>query len=225
MRKAEASVLSGILLMALCGLAYSFIRPAAKSEPIVHSEPELAIHASDLLANRYDFLGDVAAPYTLIEFGGYECPPCRGARTQVKELLSKYKGKLKLDFRNLPLPQLHSNAMYSAIAAEAARDQHRFWAVHTSLYETVLSDPAIDSIVNAKLNVKSLSNLQMVRARKAVETDRQIAAKLELDSTPSFLLACPDGKLYRLNELESVSHFIKQLPADGRIEANSPSHP
>jgi hypothetical protein len=99
--------------------------------------------------------------------------------------------------------------MYSAIAAEAARNQHQFWAVHTALYEAVLSDPVIDSIVNAKLNVKSLSNLQMSRARKAVEADQQLATKLELNSTPSFLLACPDGKLYHLNELEAVSNYIK----------------
>jgi protein-disulfide isomerase len=208
MRKSETFVLAAILLLALGGLAYSFTRPAAKPEP-VHLEPALAMPASGLLANRHDFLGDSAAPFTLIEFGDYQCPPCRGARPQVKELLSKYKGKLKLDFRNLPLPQLHSNAMYSAIVAEAARDQHQFWAVHTALYEAVLSDLAIDSIVNAKLNVKSLSNLQMARARKAVEADQQIATKLELDSTPSFLLACPDGKLYHLNELASVSNFIK----------------
>ena len=208
MRKSETLVLATILFLALGGLAYSFMRPTAKYKPI-HLEPALAFPASDLLAKRHDFLGDAAAPYTLIEFGDYQCPPCRGARPQVKELLSRYKGKLKLDFRNLPLTQLHSNSMYSAIAAEAARDQHQFWAVHTALYEAVLSDPAIDSIVNAKLNVKSLSNLQMARARKAVEIDQQLAAKLELDSTPSFLLACPDGKLYHLNELASVSNFVK----------------
>lgn len=208
MRKSEMFVLASILLLALGGLAYSFTRPAAKPEP-VHLEPALTMPASVLLANRHDFLGDTAAPYTLIEFGDYQCPPCRGSRPQVKELLAQYKGKLKLDFRNLPLTQLHSNAMYSAIAAEAARDRNQFWAVHTSLYETVLSDPAIDSIINTKLNVKSLSNLQMAHARKAVETDQQIAAKLELESTPSFLLACPDGKLYHLNELASIPNFIK----------------
>jgi protein-disulfide isomerase len=175
----------------------------------VHLEPAIAMPASGLLANRHDFLGDSAAPYTLIEFGDYQCPPCRGARPQVKELLSKFKDKLKLDYRNLPLTQIHSNAMYSAIAAEAARDQHQFWAVHTALYEAVLSDPAIDGIVNAKLHGKSLSNLQMARARKAVEADQQLATKLELNSTPSFLLACPDGKLYHLNELASVQNFIK----------------
>ena len=208
MRRSETFVLFAIFLVALGGIIYSFIRPAATSKP-THLEPALPVPALDVLANRRDFLGEGTEPYTLIEFGDYECPPCRGSRPRLKELLAKYKNRLKLDFRNLPLLEIHSNAMYAAIVAEAARDQHCFWAVHSTLYESVLTDSVIDSVMKQNMKVKALSNIQIQRARNAVEADMQLATKLDLSATPSFLLACPDGKLYQLNELESISNYIK----------------
>ena len=128
---------------------------------------------------------------------------------RVMELLAKFKDRLKLDFRNLPLPQIHSSAMFSALVAEAAREKGRFWNVHNSLYETALNDQSIEKILKDNLHVRSLSNSQMQSARQAVKADMAMSERLKLEATPSFVLATPDGKLFSLNSLESIPLFIK----------------
>jgi protein-disulfide isomerase len=75
------------------------------------------------------------APVTLVEYGDYQCPTCGHYHPIVTELLSRYNGKLKLEYHHFPLIQIHPNAMGAATAAEAAADQGKFWEMHDLLYE------------------------------------------------------------------------------------------
>src|SRR5215210_3953813 len=72
---------------------------------------------------------------TLEEFGDYQCPPCGELHPTLKKLKQEYGGRLNFIFRNLPLTQIHKNALAAAQAAEAARVQNRFWEMHDWLYE------------------------------------------------------------------------------------------
>jgi len=78
--------------------------------------------------------GDEKAPITLVEYGDYQCPTCGHYHPIIQELLSRYSGKLKLEYHHFPLIQIHPNAMPAAIAAEAAADQGKFWEMHDQLY-------------------------------------------------------------------------------------------
>ncbi|HRH60928.1 MAG TPA: thioredoxin domain-containing protein, partial [Chitinophagaceae bacterium] len=49
------------------------------------------------------FVGDKTAPVTLMEFGEYESEDCAKANEVVKELLEKYEGKIRFNFRHFPL--------------------------------------------------------------------------------------------------------------------------
>lgn len=63
-------------------------------------------------------LGNPAAPVTIVEFTDFQCPYCsRGAAT-VKQLMSKYEGKIRLVVRHFPLPS-HKAAMPAALYFEA----------------------------------------------------------------------------------------------------------
>jgi protein-disulfide isomerase len=62
--------------------------------------------------------GSEGAPLTIEEYADFECPHCvRGSHT-MKEVLKNYPGKVKLVFRNRPLP-FHENALVAAKAFSA----------------------------------------------------------------------------------------------------------
>lgn len=91
-------------------------------------------------------LGATGAPVTVLEYGDYECPYCRGAARDVHRLLDRYPGTVRFAFRNFPIPQLHPHAEQAAEAAEAAAAQGKFWEMYELLLQP-LSRLDLDSLL------------------------------------------------------------------------------
>src|SRR3989304_10036092 len=71
-------------------------------------------------------LGDKNAPVTIIEFSDYQCVFCRKFWTEtLPTIKSQYinAGKVKLVYRDFPIPSLHPMAQISAEAAECVREK------------------------------------------------------------------------------------------------------
>ncbi|HEY0079984.1 MAG TPA: thioredoxin domain-containing protein [Pyrinomonadaceae bacterium] len=79
--------------------------------------------------------GDVGAPVTIEEFADFQCPSCARLHAELKKIEGEYGSKLRVIFRNFPLPSMHEHAIDAARAAEAAGRQKRFWEMHDMLYE------------------------------------------------------------------------------------------
>jgi protein-disulfide isomerase len=77
--------------------------------------------------------GDPNAPVTIEEFADFQCPPCSTFAAFGEQLLKEYDSRVRIVFRNFPLP-LHEHAREAAMAAEAAGLQGRFWEMHDVLY-------------------------------------------------------------------------------------------
>jgi formate-nitrite transporter family protein len=77
--------------------------------------------------------GPANAPVTVLEYGDYECPYCRGAARDVRRMLDLYPESIRFVFRNFPIPQLHPHAEQAAEAAEAAAAQGRYWEMYQLL--------------------------------------------------------------------------------------------
>lgn len=77
---------------------------------------------------------------TLVEYGDYECPFCGQFYPIVKQVAAQYDKQIHFQFRNLPLTQIHQNALAGARAAEAASLQGKFWQMHDLLYQN--QDPS-----------------------------------------------------------------------------------
>jgi protein-disulfide isomerase len=77
--------------------------------------------------------GPDGAPITIVEFSDFECPYCVRAEPTVKQLLEAYPGKIKLVYRDFPLP-MHPNAPKAAEAAHCAGDQGKYWEMHEKLF-------------------------------------------------------------------------------------------
>ncbi|MEA2749031.1 MAG: hypothetical protein QOI41_3174 [Myxococcales bacterium] len=106
--KAEALVRSGVARTAI----YDAIMKDAKSAP----EPEKKAVAAS--ASPAPFRGAANAKVVIQEFSDFQCPFCSRAEPTIDEVLKAYPGKVKVVWRNLPLP-MHADA---PLAAEAARE-------------------------------------------------------------------------------------------------------
>ena len=79
--------------------------------------------------------GPEKAQLTLVEFGDYQCPSCGAYHPFVKEIMSRYPDKVRLEFHHYPLISIHPNSMGAAMAAEAAGEQGHYWEMHDALFE------------------------------------------------------------------------------------------
>jgi len=75
------------------------------------------------------------APFTLVEYGDYECPNCGRLYVVLRDLQKDISSPLRVVFRHYPLSGIHHHAQQAAEAAEAAGAQGKFWEMHTMLFE------------------------------------------------------------------------------------------
>ncbi|MEO6952476.1 MAG: thioredoxin domain-containing protein, partial [Polyangia bacterium] len=78
-------------------------------------------------------IGSKNSPVTIVEFSDFQCPFCGRVIPTVKQIEEKYKGRVKLTFRNYPLP-FHNNAELAAEAGLAANEQGKFWEMHDKMF-------------------------------------------------------------------------------------------
>lgn len=76
----------------------------------------------------------VSSPVVLEEYGDYQCPPCGQLYPELKQIEHEYGNQLQIVFHHFPLTRVHKNALVAAHAAEAARNQNKFWEMHDRLY-------------------------------------------------------------------------------------------
>src|SRR6202140_4828260 len=79
--------------------------------------------------------GPEDAPYTLVEYGDYECPDCGRLYVILRDLQQDIASRLRIVFRHYPLSGVHPHAQQAAEAAEAAGAQGNFWEMNTLLFE------------------------------------------------------------------------------------------
>jgi protein-disulfide isomerase len=80
-------------------------------------------------------LGSPDAPVALVEFSDFTCPYCRLVRPALEEFVRENAGRVKLYYKPFPI-ESHENAAEAAQAAEWARDQGLFWAMHDRLFDS-----------------------------------------------------------------------------------------
>jgi protein-disulfide isomerase len=119
--------------------------------------------------------GPADAPVTILEYGDFECPYCRGAFRDVRLLVDQHPAELRFVFRNFPIPELHPHAEQAAEAAEAAAAQGNYWDMHDLLLQPY-SHLDVDSLVT----YAEVIGLDIPRFRRDL-TDRAYAAKITRD--------------------------------------------
>jgi len=78
--------------------------------------------------------GPQSTDVTLVEYGDFACPSCRGAYAFVKDLLA-LQPEVRFAFRANPRSHLFPDAEPAAEAAESAAAHGKFWEMHDRLFE------------------------------------------------------------------------------------------
>jgi protein-disulfide isomerase len=138
--------------------------------------------------------GSPAALVTMIEFADYECPFCVRAEPTVRALREEYGDKLRLVFKDNPLPS-HTHAEPAAEAAlevRAEKGDAAFWAMHDELLAGAgdLSSDALAQVATrfgARADAVKAAIAHHVHS-KSIEEDLDLAEDLEVDGTPHFFI-------------------------------------
>jgi protein-disulfide isomerase len=101
---------------------------AAAAPPPAPAGEKVEVSAGDAPAR-----GPKNAPVQIVAFSDFQCPFCSRVLPTVKQVEDTYKGKVRLAFRNLPLP-FHNNAEIAAQAGLAAHEQGKFWEMHDKMF-------------------------------------------------------------------------------------------
>ena len=128
----------------------------------------------------------VSSPVVLEEYGDYQCPPCGLLYPVLKDIEHEYGKQLQIVFHHFPLTKIHKNAMNAARAAEAARNQGRFWEMHDRLYRNQnawkdLDDPRPMFIQYAQ--ELGLNADRFTRDLDSPEVEQRIAADMQKGTT------------------------------------------
>ncbi len=153
--------------------------------------------------------GNPAALVTIVEFTDFECPSCGGLQPILEELMKEYGDRVKLVVRDFPLNQ-HKHAMKAAEAAEAAREQGRYWEYMALLFQ---NQKALE-VENLKEYASQLGldrakfdeALDSGRFREKIQRDIQDGTRLGINSTPSVFI---NGRLVREKTIESLKAALE----------------
>jgi protein-disulfide isomerase len=169
--------------------------------------------------------GPADALVTIVEFQDFECPFCKRVQPTIDEVLRKYAGRVRLVFKNNPLP-FHERAHPAAVLALEARAQKGdagFWRAVELLFE---SSPSLDEGRLLEIAARLGLNAGRVRAalstdkhRAAIETDADLADDLDARGTPCFFIN--GHRLVGAQPIETFSSLVdaELTKAEGLVKS------
>ena len=155
------------------------------------SAPEAPPAKVDIKIGDAPVKGPASAKVTVVEFSDFQCPFCGRVNPTLKEIEDQYKGKIKIAFRNLPLP-FHDKAHLAAEAALAANEQGKFWAMHDKLFanQQALDRPSLEKYaqeIGLNMN-KFTAALDSGKFKDKVDSDAKEGAAVGATGTPTFFI-------------------------------------
>jgi protein-disulfide isomerase len=144
---------------------------------------------------------------TIVQFSDFQCPFCSRVEPTIDQVMKEYAGKVRVAWRNLPLP-FHNNAKPAAIAAMAANQQGKFWQMHDILFKNQ-SALSADDLAKYAQEI----GLNMGKFKAALE-DKKIAADIEADSAMGGKIGARGTPAFFIN-----GHFLSGAQPFERFKA------
>jgi protein-disulfide isomerase len=135
--------------------------------------------------------GKAGASIDIIMFSDYQCPYCARAEESVTQVLSKYGDKVRLVFRDYPLP-FHDRARPAAEAAACANEQGKFWEYHDKLFagQRDLSDAKLKAMAGelGLDQAKFDACLASGKFEAQIDEDMKAGEAVGVSGTPAFFI-------------------------------------
>jgi protein-disulfide isomerase len=135
--------------------------------------------------------GPASAPVTLVAWSDFQCPFCSRAVPTVRQVEDAYKGKVRIAFKQFPLP-FHDKAHLAAEAALAANEQGKFWQMHDKLFanQQALDRPSLEKYAQ-ELGLdmgKFKAALDSGKFKDKVDAEDKEGAAFGVTGTPTFFI-------------------------------------
>jgi protein-disulfide isomerase len=166
--------------------------------------------------------GNPNASVTIVEFTDFECPSCARQLPVLEKIVSEFGDRVRLVVRDFPLSQ-HANARKAAEAAEAAREQGKYWEYVTVLFGNQ-SALGVEKLKQYATEVgldraRFDASLDSGKFAEKVQRDLMDARKLGVNGTPALYI---NGKRLSDNSYESMKSAIESaLKAGGNVSAKT----
>ncbi len=138
--------------------------------------------------------GPADALVTIVQWSDFQCPFCTRVEPTIDQLLKDYDKKLRVVWRNNPLP-FHKDAgpaAQLALEAQAQGGPAKFWAAHKKLFENqrALGRADLEKYAGELgLNVAKVKEaLDKNKYDASIKADQELAAKLGAGGTPAFFI-------------------------------------
>jgi protein-disulfide isomerase len=131
------------------------------------------------------------AQVTIVEFSDYECPFCKRAEAVVDQVMKAYGDKVRVVFRDYPLP-MHEDARLAHEAANCANAQGKFWDYHAKLFanQNALGEDKLKTYADqvGLDRAKFDDCLAKKPFKAAIDKDLADGAKAGVSGTPAFFV-------------------------------------
>lgn len=145
--------------------------------------------------------GNPEALVTIVEFSDFQCPTCRTAAFQLKDLLWEFRNEVRFYFMNFPLDskinpffprELHKRAGLAARAAVCAHQMGDFWSYHDDLFgnQSILSRELILRLAEQRGwdSSKFAASLESDETLQRVRADIDVGYRAGVRATPTIFV-------------------------------------
>jgi protein-disulfide isomerase len=137
--------------------------------------------------------GPAAAKLTVVLFSDFQCPFCGRVEPSLKQLEEAFPGQVRIVWKHQPLP-MHPQAVPAAIAAEAAREQGKFWPMHDAIFtdQKALDDATLARHARAVgLDMRRFEQaVAAKRGQDRISEDQKLAQAVGANGTPTMFFNC-----------------------------------
>jgi protein-disulfide isomerase len=162
----------------------------------------------DLPVSGAPFKGSSDAKLAFVEFSDFQCSFCGKFTRETLPLIERdyvATGKVRLIFKNLPLP-MHPDAEKAAEAGECAKAQGKFWDMHDKLFanQGALGVAILPSYATQiGLNASQFTSCFNGAMTAKVKADLDAGIKLGMGGTPYFMVGTlqKDGSVHVLERI------------------------
>src|SRR3989338_3734432 len=161
-------------------------------------------HSASLIrpdANLARAKGNPKAPVRVTEFVDFQCKACSKGVEVLRNYFKKYPQKIYIEVKHYPLSKIHWHAVKSAVYAECAARQNKFWPYQDLLFQ---NQQIWDRLINpdnmfkelaqkAGLNLSALDVcVQDEKIKKFVLDEKSQGEAMRVNSTPTYFI---NGKM------------------------------
>lgn len=148
---------------------------------------ETIVSSSELESGNNPSLGADNPIMTIVNFSDFNCPYCAIFYPTIKQFVLENSEKVKLIFKDLPLEDFNS-----ALAANCAFEQNRFWDMHDKLFyyqENISDDLIMDIAESMRLDMDLFKNCyDTEKYRDEVQADLVLGVRAGVEGTPTIFI-------------------------------------